>query len=384
MDEVSRMLTELQDLGITAATDVPATIARAMELGAAIVVSVSGGKDSMAMLQHVTALHRLYKWKGEIYAIFAELGRIEWSGVLEHIRQVCDRLEIRLVVVQRQKGGMIDRWRERYQTLKAEGNTKPFWSSSAQRYCTSDLKRTPIDAYLRSHQLVVCATGIRAQESTNRAKQPVFKIRSNIAAKYLKTPADHKDARQQEAWADHALEQWLLSDRAGRLALDWHPIFDWDIERVWQTLGTSSTDLDRRRKLFRQGDYWKALENFSAHWAYVAGNSRLSCSQCVLASMGDLKTGALHNPFTWLELALLEQESEWSFKRDFWLTSLRSHIFTMSSDQRYQLLRALYGLGLVQRWADYFRLQLLQQVSMYAIAVWTNEFLEAALEELTE
>ncbi len=171
------MLTEFQYLELAAATsEVPAPIARAMELGAALAVSVSGGKDSMVMLRHVTALHRRYGWKGEIYAIFAELGRIEWSGVTEHIRQACDRLGIRLIVVQRQKGGMIDRWRERYETLKAEGNTKPFWSSSAQRYCTSDLKRTPIDAYLRSHQLVVCATGIRAQESASRAKQPIFKI----------------------------------------------------------------------------------------------------------------------------------------------------------------------------------------------------------------
>lgn len=306
------------------------------------------------------------------------------SGVTEHIRQACDRLGIRLVVVQRQKGGMIDRWRERYETLKAEGNTKPFWSSSAQRYYTSDLKRTPIDAYLRSHQLVVCATGIRAQESTNRAKQPVFKMRSNIAAKYLKTPAGCKDAQQQESWADHALEQWLLSDRAGRLALDWHPIFDWDIERVWETLGTNSMDLDRRRELFRQGDFRSALEGFPAHWAYIAGNSRLSCSQCVLASMGDLKTGALHNPLTWLELALLEQESEWSFKRDFWLTSLRSYVLMMSADQRQQLLKVLYELQLVRRWASSFRLQFLQVVSLDAIAVWTDEFLQAVLEEFAE
>ncbi len=72
------------------------------------------------------------------------------------------------------------------------------------------------------------------------------------------------------------------------VSLDWHPIFDWEIERVWDTLGTSSMDLDRR-KLFHQGDYWKALENFPVYWAYIAGNSRLSCSRCVLAYMGDLR-----------------------------------------------------------------------------------------------
>ncbi|MBD1858649.1 MULTISPECIES: hypothetical protein [Leptolyngbya] len=56
----------------------------------------------------------------------------------------------------------------------------------------------------------------------------------------------------------------------------------------------------------------------------------------------------------------------------------------MSADQRQQLLKVLYELQLVRRWASSFRLQFLQVVSLDAIAVWTDEFLQAVLEEFAE
>ena len=90
---------------------------KALDLGAALAISVSGGKDSDAMLRHLTALHQSQGWTGQLFAITADLGRIEWSGTLEHIQSVCAELGVTLVVVRRQKGSMIDRWDERRQVL---------------------------------------------------------------------------------------------------------------------------------------------------------------------------------------------------------------------------------------------------------------------------
>ena len=59
---------------------VPAAVQQALDLGAALAVSVSGGKDSDAMLRHLTALHQSQGWTGQLFAITADLGRIEWPG----------------------------------------------------------------------------------------------------------------------------------------------------------------------------------------------------------------------------------------------------------------------------------------------------------------
>ena len=119
-----------------------------MEMGAALAISISGGKDSDAMLRHLVALHRIQGWKGELFAITADLGRIEWPGTLEHMQATCNQLNIELIIVRRQKGSMIDRWEERRQTLMKQQSVKaiapefsselgiqkegdkPFWSSN--------------------------------------------------------------------------------------------------------------------------------------------------------------------------------------------------------------------------------------------------------------
>jgi len=97
--------------------NIPAAAQQALYLGAALAVSVSGGKDSDAMLRYLTKLHQSQGWIGQLFAITADLGRIEWSGTLEHIQSVCNELDVTLIVVRRQKGSMIDRWNERRQVL---------------------------------------------------------------------------------------------------------------------------------------------------------------------------------------------------------------------------------------------------------------------------
>ena len=96
---------------------VPVAVQKALDSGAALAISVSGGKDSDAMLRHLAALHSSQQWSGALFTITADLGRIEWPGTLEHIKSVCSQVGVELVVVRRQKGGIIERWNERQQVL---------------------------------------------------------------------------------------------------------------------------------------------------------------------------------------------------------------------------------------------------------------------------
>ena len=227
---------------------VPAAVQQALDLGAALAVSVSGGKDSDAMLRHLTTLHQSQGWTGQLFAITADLGRIEWPGTLEHIQSICAELGVMLIIVRRKKGSMIDRWDERRQVLVKqqaeqeaiapcrEGSdlldiaplkegSKPFWSSSTARYCTKEMKTAEVNRYLRRFSAIVCAVGIRAEESSSRAKKPHFQVRNDITTVALKA-SKGLDAEQHEEWAATAIARWVESNFKGRLALTWNAVLD--------------------------------------------------------------------------------------------------------------------------------------------------------------
>ena len=383
---------------------VPAAVQQALDLGAALAVSVSGGKDSDAMLRHLTALHQSQKWTGQLFAITADLGRIEWPGTLEHIQSVCTELDVALIVVRRQKGSMIDRWDERRQVLinqqqaeeraiapVKEGNglletasvkegSKPFWSSSTARYCTKEMKTAEVDRYLRRFNAVVCAVGIRAEESSSRAKKPHFQVRNDITTATLKASRG-LNAGQHEEWAATAITLWIENNFKGRLALTWNAVLDWPVEKVWESLGTSVGALEQRRALYQSGSLTAALRGWPAHWAYVSGNSRLSCSMCVLASAHDIQNGARHNLTTWLELALMEKQSGWSFQQGRWLSALDIDLLKQVQASK-QLSETLYELCLVKRWDLLFTLTLLTTTPVAVFMLWQNQALEVLAKPL--
>jgi 3'-phosphoadenosine 5'-phosphosulfate sulfotransferase (PAPS reductase)/FAD synthetase len=144
---------------------IPNETREVLDDGAALAVSISGGKDSQSMLAALAAEHRLQKWSGDLFAIHADLGRAEWPQSLGHCQKQCDQLGIELTVVRRQQGDMVDRWQQEMRSMKAKGDTSSFWSNSQNRYCTSELKRDRIDKYLHRYSHVICAVGIRAEDA---------------------------------------------------------------------------------------------------------------------------------------------------------------------------------------------------------------------------
>jgi 3'-phosphoadenosine 5'-phosphosulfate sulfotransferase (PAPS reductase)/FAD synthetase len=177
--------------------------------------------------------------------------------------------------------------------VQLEGTGKPFWPSSAQRYCTSDLKRDPINTWLRQFPHVVSAVGIRAQESTHRRQAPLW------------------------------MPNTRLSTRT-RKALVWHPIHSFRLPDVWEACGVSQEELDERRGLFRMGLVAAALKGWRVHPAYVFGNERLSCVLCVMGSQNDLRVGGRHNPGLLREYLEMEERSGCAFKKGCSLSSLFS------------------------------------------------------------
>src|SRR5262244_3340423 len=118
----------------------PAAIEQQLERGAALAISISGGKDSQAMVRALVRLHRERGWTGEVFAIHADLGRIEWRQTPGHVRKIAQDAGIRLEVVRRTDGrDMVDHWVARGERMQAQGKAPRPWSGpGVARFCTSD------------------------------------------------------------------------------------------------------------------------------------------------------------------------------------------------------------------------------------------------------
>lgn len=313
------------------AINVPPAVAQAMQQGATLAISISGGKDSQALLNALIAERAARGWTGEVYAIHAHLGRAEWPQSLAHCRRICEAAGVELVVINRPQGDLVQQIRDRM--VKLQGTGKPPWPDAKNRYCTSDQKRGQIDKQMRNpwptatmryctadqkrgqilkihrqSDLIVAAMGLRGDESSARAKRPVAQLRKQITASALR---------------DLSIEAALAGRKTGqRVAIDWLPLHGWSEADVWDACGTSHADLERRRALHRDGHAGEALDGWPAHPAYVWGNQRLSCALCVLASRADITNGARHNPELLREYIAIEKESGFTFQHGFALSSL--------------------------------------------------------------
>jgi len=287
-------------------------IVKVMREGGYLALSVSGGKDSQVLVRRVLTEPALAPFKERMFVIHADLGRAEWSETPAQVEMIAEEAGLPLVIVEREKGDLYARFEQREEKLKGTG--KPHWPSAAARYCTSDLKRGPINKYLRRYDRVVSVEGIRAQESSARAKKEAIVVRKAITTKRLK-----------ECTVEEAIVRHLSNDK-GRLGLTWRPILNFTMEDVWRWLGTSKNDVARRRLLYREGKEEEALDGWEAHIAYVRGNRRLSCAFCILAGERDLRNAAKHEPEKLRFLAEMERRSGFTFKQGFSLAELEAEI----------------------------------------------------------
>lgn len=234
------------------------TLNQAIRDGAIFYCSHSGGKDSQTMYWY---LHKIGVPADQIVVVHANLGRVEHQGVIDHIKATIEH-ELHVVVAQDRQGNDKDLL-EMVRARHRKDPTRAPWPSSSVRYCTSDLKRTPIEKFIRNDmkargvtQAVNCM-GLRAEESTARAKR--------------------------NPWTENK----RLS-KAGRQVADWLPIHHIKEQQL--------------RTLINQGvGSW--------HPMYDQGNDRLSCAFCIFACQGDLTNAARAYPELLDEYLALEQET---------------------------------------------------------------------------
>jgi 3'-phosphoadenosine 5'-phosphosulfate sulfotransferase (PAPS reductase)/FAD synthetase len=260
-------------------------IAVLLAAGAPVAVGVSGGKDgSVAAIEVYRHLDSIGHPREKRLLVHSDLGRIEWSQSLPVCEELAKLMGTELLVLRRKAGDMIDRWEqrwanieERYCNLELLTVTLP-WSTASMRFCTSELKTDVITSALKKRfpgESVINVTGIRREESANRAKAPISKAnpKLTVASKGVK-------------------------------GYDWHPILEFKLADIWAC---------------------HKEHNLPVHAAYtVFGSSRVSCSFCIMSSLADLAAsfGNPHNREAWALLVDLELRSGFSFQSGRWLCDL--------------------------------------------------------------
>lgn len=238
-----------------------------------VVVNSSGGKDSQAMLDYVVRLcDHAGVSRSRIVVAHADLGRVEWKGTRELAAEQAGHYRLRFEVV------------ERSQDLLDHVRQVGRWPSSTTRYCTSDHKRDQVaklltrladehrDATGLPHCQILQCMGIRAQESSTRAKIPPFR----------------NDARTSN----------------GRKTVDvWLPIHALAVDAVWAIIRASGV---------------------RHHPAYDLGMPRLSCCFCIFAPKAALLLAGKHNPELLDEYVRVEREIGHTFRHRFRIAEVKA------------------------------------------------------------
>lgn len=230
-----------------------------------IVINTSSGKDSQAMMDKLVTQAKEDGVLDRVHALHCDLGRMEWGGTTDLVREQASAYGIPLHIVSRPQGDLLTH-------VQARG----MWPSSKARYCTSDHKRDQAAKVIRKLAndaaalkggpvKILNCQGIRAQESRARAKKNPITLDKRISTK----------------------------DREVTI---WYPIFDWTVAQVWDTIKKSGV---------------------RHHQAYDLGMPRLSCAFCIFAPKAALMIAGKHNPQLLDAYCQVEEQIDHTFRKDF-------------------------------------------------------------------
>lgn len=241
-----------------------------------VVVGDSGGKDSGVTAHEVCTQADKVGQLHKVRILHCDLGRttkghlVEWPGALDVARAHAKQYGVPFAVRRS------TRWPSLWDRIRDHGN----WPGHFARFCTSDTKTTvgrdyidEIGAELRLGRppRAGYAMGMRAEESTARAKKPVVERHRMSGAGTL------------------------------RVVTTWLPIHQLTTEQVW--------------KIHRDN-------GIAHHEAYDQGMRRLSCRACPLAHTDDLVRSAQLNPELFAEYATAEDEMGHPFKKSITLREI--------------------------------------------------------------
>ena len=219
-----------------------------------LVINFSGGKDSCAVLHELCTRYP----DTPKSVVFADTGW-EHEGIIKWCINIVSRYGLKLHVVKSSTKDFISMVRDR-----------GMFPSASYRQCTSDLKRAPIQKWIRNNidtsdgTVIVNCMGIRAQESHSRRKQPRLQRRKGEC-------------------------------NSIRTVWQWQPIKDWLVEDVMSCLKGADLPL---------------------HPAYEY-LPRLSCRMCIFNSNKEIVAIKENDPETFRVMSDLEEEIGHTMKMEY-------------------------------------------------------------------
>lgn len=227
-----------------------------------VVVSVSGGKDSAALMQWAVD----HFPHSKLVCVHAKID-IDWKETVPTVEAQCKHFNLPLHVVSAvDKSGapigflsILNSPRMDRKSGEAKENQFP---DMGNRWCTSRLKVAPIDKFIRKLKgRVLVLIGERREESNQRAKL--------------------------EAWRPDE-----TNSKPGREVVKFSPILDLTERQVW--------DIIEKNKIPK-------------HPCYEWGVSRASCAICIFSSNKEIALAAKHAP----EIVAKYVEAESKIKHTF-------------------------------------------------------------------
>ncbi|MCK5235672.1 MAG: phosphoadenosine phosphosulfate reductase family protein [Deltaproteobacteria bacterium] len=216
-----------------------------------ILINFSGGKDSTAMLLYICETLPQYK-KHIVYADTGWEHLDTWEWCQQLVRQA--RARYRLTTAELE----IHRVASSTKDFISMVRQREMFPSPKYRQCTSDLKRGPIQTWLRNNiksPHIISAMGLRSEESAARAKKAQVSINKTLT-------------------------------NSKREVIDWLPIQDWPEEEV-------------RRYVYSAG--------FGLHPVYNYLN-RFSCRVCIFNNARELAAIEVNDPSSINLISEIEEE----------------------------------------------------------------------------
>ncbi len=232
-------------------------MSRANRSNMAIVINYSGGKDSTVMAFEIC---RRYPNIAK-YIVYADTGfeHVLYQPAEDWCRKMASQFGHDLHVVKSST--------KNYLTMvRARG----MFPSSSTRQCTSDLKRSPIEKFIRTlpYKVILNATGMRAQESTGRAKRPRLKRNMTLCT------------RNRTVWNWNPILHWKLEDvlklHADR-GLPLHPVYQWAggyLTRFSCRICIFSTDADIRAVYKHDREAFNIISDLETEIGFTMKNGK--------------------------------------------------------------------------------------------------------------
>jgi len=236
-------------------------LAARFEVSAAFVINHSGGKDSTRMLGFV----REGFPDAAIFAVMADTGFEHQRPVsaVEFARNRCTDVDVQLTVVRNPRRTYLEMVEQR-----------GMFPSAQYRQCTSDLKRGPIEKFIRKlpFRLIFNCMGIRAEESPPRSKLQPLLLNSSLTTQT-------------------------------RTVYNWFPIFDQTLSDVLAWHWNTSTPL--------HPVYVPEFHIDGTTGGYLR---RLSCRLCIFSTDSDLLAIRQHDPDAFYAVAELERKTGFTMR----------------------------------------------------------------------